>query len=424
MTIRLPVRLIGLAMCLATLPGLALNANASDAPLPIEGSVRLALDREPGETALRRQSQSLYQDATAAGQLADPSLRMGIVNLPSESFDFDKEAMTQFIVGLQQQFSPGSSRKAASAMLEATAAATAAQAEDRVRVVSLQARKDWLELYYWLHAKGTIDASRQLFAELTQITQSLYAVGQRDQHDVIRAQLELHRLDDRMLSVDEKVALSRADLGRWIGANADRPLSEALPDWNTLPISNSETQLQAHPLLQAHDQNIKRGEQDVALAASRYRPNWSLDFVYGFRGGEDPQMRPREDFISFVVKTELPFFTGKRQDRRLAAAHDRFAATVELREEQRRRLQRELERQLAHWQQLGERVDIFDELIVPESEMRSQAALLSYQSDKGDFTDVMRAYVGELDARLEHLRLQVDRLQAHAHVVYFLGEPS
>ena len=30
----------------------------------------------------------------------------------------------------------------------------------------------------------------------------------------------------------------------------------------------------------------------------------------------------------------------------------------------------------------------------------------------------------ELDARLENLRLQVDRLQAHAHVVYFLGEHS
>lgn len=418
------IRFKGLAICLATFLGFVSSAVASANPLFIEDSVHLALDREPGETALRRQSQSLYQDATAAGQLADPSLRVGIVNLPSESFDFDKEAMTQFVVGLEQQFSPGSSRKAVSAMLEATAAATTAQAEDRVRVVSLQARNDWLELYYWLHAKDTIDASRQLFAELTQITQSLYAVGQRDQHDVIRAQLELHRLDDRMLSVDEKVALSRADLGRWIGADADRPLSEALPGWSTLPASITETQLQAHPLLQAQDQNIKRGEQDVALAASRSRPNWSLDFAYGFRGGEGPQMQPREDFISFVVKTELPFFTGQRQDRRLAAAHDRFAATVELREEQRRQLQRQLDRQLARWQQLGERVDIFDERIVPESEMRSQAALLSYQSDKGDFTDVIRAYVGELDARLEHLRLQVDRLQAHAHVVYFLGEPS
>lgn len=241
------IRLDRLAICLITVLGFVLNASASDVPLLIEDSVRLALDREPGEVALRRQSQAFSEDATAAGQLPDPSLRVGVVNLPSESFDFDKEPMTQFVVGLQQQFSPGSSRKAATGMLEATAAASAAQAEDRIRVVSLHTRNGWLELYYWLHAKETIDANLRLFAELVQITQSLYAVGQRDQHDVIRAQLELHRLDDRLLSVDEKVALARADLGRWIGAGADRPLGDALPEWSTLPASITETPLQAHP---------------------------------------------------------------------------------------------------------------------------------------------------------------------------------
>jgi len=424
MTIRFNGLVIYLTVGLLTLPGFAASAAASESLLFIEDSVRLALEREPGEVALRRRSQALAEDATAAGQLADPNLRVGILNLPSESFDFDKENMTQFIVGLQQEFSPGSSRKAATGMLEATAAATAAQAEDRLRMVALHTREGWLELYYWLQAQDTIDASRELFAELVQITQSLYAVGQRDQHDVIRAQLELHRLDDRLLSMDEKVALARADLGRWIGDQAARPLSDMLPDWGTLPAPITEAQLQSHPLLQAADQDIKYGEQDVIFAKSRYRPTWSLDFAYGFRDGQDAQMRPREDFISFVVKTELPFFNGQRQDRRLAAAHERHAATVELREDQRRQLYRQLERQLARWEQLGERVDIYDERIVPESEMRSRAALLSYQSDKGDFTDVIRAYVGELDARLENLRLQVDRLQAHAHVVYFLGEHS
>ena len=45
---------------------------------------------------------------------------------------------------------------------------------------------------------------------------------------------------------------------------------------------------------------------------------------------------------------------------------------------------------------------------------QAQAALLAYQSDAGDFADVMRAYIDDLNTRLEHTRLQVERAQSFA----------
>ena len=73
------IRFIGRVICqvmymaigLAAFLGFAASAVASGNPLFIEDSVRLALEREPGEVALRRRSQALTEDATAAGQLAD-----------------------------------------------------------------------------------------------------------------------------------------------------------------------------------------------------------------------------------------------------------------------------------------------------------------------------------------------------------------
>ena len=44
----------------------------------------------------------------------------------------------------------------------------------------------------------------------------------------------------------------------------------------------------------------------------------------------------------------------------------------------------------------------------------AQAALLAYQSDAGDFADVMRGYIDELNTRLDHLRLQIERAQSYA----------
>ena len=40
--------------------------------------------------------------------------------------------------------------------------------------------------------------------------------------------------------------------------------------------------------------------------------------------------------------------------------------------------------------------------------------MLAYQSDAGDFADVMRAYIDHLNTRIEHIRLNVDRAQAYA----------
>ena len=40
--------------------------------------------------------------------------------------------------------------------------------------------------------------------------------------------------------------------------------------------------------------------------------------------------------------------------------------------------------------------------------------MLAYQSDTGDFADVMRAYIDDLNARLAYLRLQVDQAKSYA----------
>ena len=40
--------------------------------------------------------------------------------------------------------------------------------------------------------------------------------------------------------------------------------------------------------------------------------------------------------------------------------------------------------------------------------------MLAYQSDAGDFADVMRSSIGYLNTRIEHLRLSVDRAQSYA----------
>ena len=57
---------------------------------------------------------------------------------------------------------------------------------------------------------------------------------------------------------------------------------------------------------------------------------------------------------------------------------------------------------------------LYETQILQLSENQAEAALLAYRSDAGDFSDVMRAHVNNLDTRLKHIGLQIERAQSYA----------
>ena len=53
----------------------------------------------------------MMEKSVAEGELMDPKLQIGLLNLPTDTFDFDQEPMTQFKVSYIQQFPSGDSRR-------------------------------------------------------------------------------------------------------------------------------------------------------------------------------------------------------------------------------------------------------------------------------------------------------------------------
>jgi outer membrane protein TolC len=122
-----------------------------------------------------------------------------------------------------------------------------------------------------------------------------------------------------------------------------------------------------------------------------------------------------------MVQLELPLFRDKRQDRRLAASEQQVFAATQSRDEKLRELKRMLDAGYAKWQRLGERRALYRERLVPDAESHARAALQAYQAGLSDFSRLMRARIGELDARLEDLRLEVERAKVQAELLYPQG---
>jgi len=200
------------------------------AELTLGEAEALAGRDEPGLATFREKSLALQEQAVADGQLADPKLKLGILSLPTNSFDFDQEPMTQVQIGVQQGFPPGNTLEHKARRTRRLAGVQAASGDARALEVLKAVRQAWLETYYWVQAGQVVQESQQLFKQLVNITLSRYAAGGRNQQDVIKAQLELERLEDRELAIRTKEDQARAELGRWVGSErAADPLAEGIP---------------------------------------------------------------------------------------------------------------------------------------------------------------------------------------------------
>lgn len=403
-------------LVLLCLPGAGI---ASSGQLSLAEAERQALAQEPGQRSLSTRASALAAEAEAAGALPAPQVRVGLNNYPIERGDFSTEGMTSAGLTWRQVFPPGDERALRSARLDWESSAARHAAETRREETRLQVRQDWLTLYLGQRSEALLEATRPLFRDLLDVTRSLYAVGRKNQQDVLRAELELGRLEEQLIEARGQQRQARAALVQWIGEMAELPLPDTLPALPTVAdLASLERAVQAHPRLRASDARLAAQAADVDLATERRKPGWALDLGYAYRDGELPDGQPRSDFVTVGVTVDLPFLRRNALDSRLTAALE----TRNAGEWQREALRRELEGLLrvthARWSELGERLALYEREILDQAGANAQAAKLAYQSDTADFADVMRAAIDELDARLEYLRLQVEQARSQAVLAY------
>jgi outer membrane protein TolC len=292
--------------------------------------------------------------------------------------------------------------------------------------VQRSVRNAYLDLYFQLQSIRILTEHERLFVQLFDITQKHYAVGRDNQHDVLRAQLELSLLQDKLVELDGMKHVAVAELAKWISyEKASQSFPDEQPELPGIPplIAITEALFQ-HPLILAQDRMIEAKRQQVEIAKEQYKPGWMLDVTYGGRTGSNFDGSKRADFFSAMVLVDIPLFTGKRQDKRVAASQQRHIAAKFTRTDRLRELRRVTDRKYARWQQLRERYELYESRTIMEAAQNTAATLKAYQSDVTDFTTLMRARLTELSTQLAMVRLQVEQSKVQADLLYFAGDRS
>ena len=399
---------------------MALPAHALD----LAEAERIAVERDAMLRQLAAEAQGMRERAVAEGQLMDPKLRLGAVNVPVDSFSLDAEDMTMLEVGVSQEFPAGRTRELTRKRMEQSAVAAEAVAADRRLVVQREVRRAWTELAYVARARRLVEAQAEWVEQMRAAARARYASGEGKQLDVLQAGLDVAMLREQLLDLDRDEAMRRAQLGRWIGDDqARRANATALPARASLePLATLEERLLRHPAQQDFERRIAAAETATDLARQRNRPSWMLDVSYGFRDGEMMGGESRPDMLSAMVSFDLPLFRANRQDREVAAARAETRALHEMHDDH----QREMLAMLTEAWSVADRTAALERFyeadLLPLAEQSVQAALLAYGANRSMIDDVIAARRASLEASLKHLRLVADRAQAQYDIDYLVGE--
>ena len=388
---------------------------AESAPrlLGLEEAASLAARRQPQLMAQQAAISALAEAAPAAGQLPDPKLRMGLLSLPVDTFNFDQEAMTQASIGISQLIPGGDKRRLATARVEREAAQGNQALAAIAQRISRDAQLAWLDVYSPSAARdlvGKVEAEYQRQVEWSEVAYKTNKISQ-DETLALRGMLE--NTLDRLAELDRQRNRAQAGLARWIGSEARRPLDTLPTATPPAPLSELLEKLVRHPELTALNEAVAVAQSEVAQAREAYKPDWSVDLSYGLRGGN------RADLVSFVVGVDLPVFTANRQDKRLASKLASVERADQMRLDRYQSLKAELEAAYADWQSADSRIAHYEREILPLAGRRVESALAAYGGDRASYGRVLEARRAETEARLQLLAQQVARAKALTQIRYF-----
>lgn len=353
-----------------------------------------AAKSNPGLAAIEHQVAALEKEAVAAGVWDDPRIGFGLLNLPTDTFRLDQEAMTQKQITVSQRL-PWFGKldfKTQQAALKAIQKKKTLQAQ-RLKLFRRIAGR-YYELGFVTDSLKINTKMLRLLDQIIQVANTRYATGKGLQQDVLQAQVEQSRLIEEHNSLEKKVAVIQARLQELVGQPGMAPVTppsiEVLPNFELRTAQWRETVTARHPELQVRQVAVDLSRVAVDLARKAYWPDPDLRLAYGQRDA-DPSGRERADFASASVMFSIPLWKDKKQDSRLDAAKKRYDAAMARYRELAQELPHRVSSAAIEAETLAKNHALYSGGLMVQAEQWSRAAISAYGVGKVDFATMISA---------------------------------
>ena len=377
--------------------------------------------------SLSIEAKAFEAEAEASDFLPDPTIFAAVQSLPTDSFEFDQEPMTQLRVGIRQMFPKGDTLSLREDINQEKVGLQSTKQEAYWLGRKQSSEKAWLEAWGWQQNIELISEDRVFLEQIHEFITSLYEVGSKDQSDLLGAELELIKLEERLIKARRNLQKNLDSLNtltnETLTSNRLPKTLEAF-DNSTLSLVNSNdliSSLQNHPKIRLINQKINIAKSKVNLTEQSLEPTYGVEFSYGLRSGENMDGSSRADFFSAGVSVQYPFFNRGQQTSQISAAKHRQAAIEIERDEALEQARFTLKDLANQYDITRDQRTLYEEEILPTLDKQKHSAMHSYESDQGDFRIVSELFLKEQGAKVQRLRLLVNEQLILSRINFWLN---
>jgi outer membrane protein TolC len=387
-------------------------------PLPVDDAalaalIEEALAKNPEVAAARAATEAAATWPAQARSLPNPMIGTDYTN-DGWSPSLGSQEMTTLAFMASQEF-PYPGKRALRAALASRQADRVALEVERVRRRTTAATK---RAYYGLllsrETLEVIDDQEQIWQQIEGVARARYAVGRGALQDVLRAQVEMTRIEELRAEQEARAQAWLAELNRLL----DRPPAAALDTAARLTLRSTEVSLdqilawarEVSPELEAAGLGTEAASIAVDLAEKAFRPDWSVQAGYMNRGSLDPMWQAG-------VAISLPLYR-KRLSAGVAEAEASVRSAQAVTESIGLLLRQRTQERLARLSASQRITLLYGQGIVPQDRNSVEAAIANYQTGQVPFVAVLEALVTLYNDRSTHLRL----LAEHEEILASLEE--
>ncbi len=376
--------------------GLSDLSGVQETELRLPLLIEEAFKSNPAIQSARNRWEAAREEIPQAKSLEDPQLSITQWEIPS-NFNIGDASQTWYGIGQSFPF-PGklSLRGQISAKM---ADASEQEYQAKVRQVVAAIKSAYYHLFL-VHKTIDLHLEHQgLLEEFIQSAEQRYAVGQVSQQDLLKAQVELSKLHNSLLVLEQEKVSVQAEINGLLNHPPEMPLGE--PEelaYRPFPLALEDLKQQAlleRPELKAAASMIEKSEQARALAKRNYLPDFMVELQYwDVHGGSNKWMA--------VGKINLPWIFKAKYDARLRQAVEEesqaradYAAT-------RNQTLFELQDFFTKVKTAEQLIQVYQSGVLPQAEQSLEAARIGYQAGRVDFLNLIDSERTLRDFQLEY----------------------
>tara|TARA_R110002072_G_scaffold13418_7_gene56181 strand:+ start:6526 stop:7848 length:1323 start_codon:yes stop_codon:yes gene_type:complete len=285
----------------------------------------------------------------------------------------------------------------------------------------------WYELYYLGQSIEIVRGNRDLVVHLERVARARYGAGAATHADVIRAQVELGNIENRLASLIDR----RAPLFSRLNALLNRPTTEgfALPTMLAAePVQYSDDEILAkvalnNPDLRATSFEIEAAYRQRERANKNYLPDITVGMDYIATG--DARMPgvagSGDDVLSATIGFTLPIWRSK-YDAGVKEAEAMIGQQQYVRDQQLNNYHAATVTALFKLRDAQRQIDLYENALLPKANESLVATQRAYSAGTAPFADTIDAQRVLLNFELSYARAMTDHNQARVVLEKLTGQ--